>query len=237
MKMALLRIGIDSGSGGIQGPLFQDGSFELICIPDAKQVDRRTYGNSIGRAGKPLVEYFPPTMRHRVMNQSIHVDPEFDTFTYGDPTPPKAGLRRLAPGDLLVFYAGLQGYDFESKPALYVIGYFEVAAAGRATDFTPEELNRDFSANFHVRHPDIFARQRQDLILIKGAEASRLLRKAQLISCEGRDRTGKPLKVLSSAMQEIFGTFCGRISIQRSPTRWVDPKFVSTAVAFVRSLE
>ena len=30
---AHLRVGVDAGCGGIQGPLFEDGSFEFICIP------------------------------------------------------------------------------------------------------------------------------------------------------------------------------------------------------------
>ena len=45
-KAVLLRVGIDSGSGGIQGPLFNDGSFEYICIPDRKGVSKHQYGTS-----------------------------------------------------------------------------------------------------------------------------------------------------------------------------------------------
>jgi len=237
VKLALLRVGIDSGSGGIQGPLFRDGTFELVCIPDRKGLDRRTYGNCVGRKGRPLIEYFPAAMRSRMASQSIHVDPEFDTFTYGDPTPPKAGLRKLQPGDLLVFHAGLQGHDFESDPALYIVGYFEVLVAGIATYFRADELQRSFSENFHVRHPTVFAIQQNELVLVKGAATSRLLRKAHVISCEGQNSNGKPLKVLSPAMQQVFGDFGGRISIQRSPTRWVAPAFESRAASFVRSLE
>lgn len=95
MKVAMLRVGIDTGSGGIHGPLFQDGSFEYIPIPDGRRDDERTYGNTVGRRGAPLVEYFPARRRSAMANQPIHFDPEFATFTYGDPTPPKAGLRRL----------------------------------------------------------------------------------------------------------------------------------------------
>ena len=97
MKMAVLRVGIDSGAGGMQGPLFQDGSFELLPIPDKKGVDPRTYGNTPGRQGRYLVDYFPLRRRDKMRNQSVHLDPEFTTFTYGDPTSPKRGLRRLDP--------------------------------------------------------------------------------------------------------------------------------------------
>jgi len=236
MKVVLLRIGIDTGSGGIHGPLFADGTFEYIPIPDGHAVDERTYGNTLGRHGRRLIDYFPTSMRDRVADQPMHVDPEFDTFTYGDPTAPKAGLRHLKPGDLLVFYCGLRGWDFAADPALYLMGFFEVEKAGTASEFTKRELDRLFSCNFHVRHRRVFHRQKESLVLVKGTGNSRLLQKAVRLSADGRDRTGKSLKVLSPDMQRIFGTFGGKVSIQRSPPRSVDPEFTARAAGFVRSL-
>jgi hypothetical protein len=172
-----------------------------------------------------------------MIKQAIHFDPEFTTFTYGDPTSPKAGLRHLGPGDLLVFYYGLEGWDVRAEPALYLMGYFEVQIAGKAGDFTPDDLVDLFGENFHVRHPAIFEQQKKDLVLVKGSPGSRLLNKAVLISTWGQDRAGRPLKVLSPEMQRIFGGFKGKLSFQRSPTRWVDPTFVVKAATFLRSLE
>jgi len=40
-----------------------------------------------------------------ILSEQLDTSPEFETFTYGDPTSPKAGLRRLQPGDVLAFYA------------------------------------------------------------------------------------------------------------------------------------
>ena len=54
-RCVLLRVGIDSGCGGIQGPLFKDGSFDFVCIPDNKGVSVHTYGNMVGRDGRPHV--------------------------------------------------------------------------------------------------------------------------------------------------------------------------------------
>ncbi len=237
MKVAMLRIGIDTGSGGMQGPLFQDGSFEYIPIPDGFGIDSRIYGNTTGRKGRKLIEYFPKSRQAKVKSQSIHFDPEFSTFTYGDPTLPKAGLRRLEKGDMLIFYCGLEGWDFKSEPALYLMGYFEVLVAGKASEFSSEEIKRLFGENFHVRHQSIYKQQKTDLVLVKGSEKSRLLKKAVLMSDVGQDRAGRPLKILSSEMQEVFGNFNGRISFQRSPTRWVDPAYVEKAAQFMRSLE
>ena len=169
-------------------------------------------------------------------DRSIHFDPEFATFTYGDPTPPKAGLRHLKKGDMLIFYCGLEGWDYRSEPALYLMGYFEVLVAGIADDLGDQATRKHFSNNFHVRHQRVFERQREELVLIKGSERSRLLKRAVCISVMGRNRTGQPLKVLSPEMQKIFGTFNGRLSFQRSPTRWVDPAYVTRAAEFMRSL-
>lgn len=242
-QVVLLRVGVDAGCGGIQGPLFKGGTFEFICIPDRKSVSVHTYGNTVGGNGRPLVSYFPESRRKLMAEQHIHVDPEFETFTYGDPTTPKRSLRSLKPGDFLVFYCGLQEWDSETgwrgdrRPALYLAGYFEVALAGMAGDFDKKVLKSEFGKNFHVRYPTVFEQQKEELVLVKGGPGSRLYRKAKQISVEGQDRAGKPLKVLSPAMQKVFGDFGGHTSIQRSPPCWVEPGFVDKAVGFLKELE
>ena len=239
MQIVLLRVGIDTGSGGILGPIFENGTFEYIPIPDqfgGAGVDTRTYGNSFGRGGKSLADYFPESRRERVFNLPLHFDPEFATFTYGDPTPPKASLRRLCEGDLLVFYAGLRGWDFACAPALYIIGYFEVACAGFAGSFDASELERLFGKNFHVMHKEVFEDQKNRLVLVKGNAGSKFLKTAFKISSLGTDRRGYPLHRLAPEMQVIFGDFAGNTSIQRSPPRWVSQEYVEEAGRFVRSL-
>src|ERR1017187_21515 len=232
MQVVLLRVGIDTGSGGIHGPLFSDGSFEYIPIPDGfrgRGVNKRTYGNTSGRGGRRLVEYFPEARRERVLDQSIHFDPEFETFTYGDPTRPKASLRQLSEGGLLVFYAGLKGWDFDCVQALYIIGCFEVARAGLATSFSQAELAELFQNNFHVMHGDVFEDQKDRLVLVKGNANSRLLKKAVKISSVGTDKNGRALHRLAPEMQAVFGGFAGNTRIQRSPPRRVAPEFTQRA--------
>jgi hypothetical protein len=242
-QVVLLRVGVDAACGGIQGPLFKDGTFDFICIPDNKRVSVHTYGNMVGRNGKPLVCYFAESRRKVMAEQHVHVDPEWETFTYGDPTPPKRSLRNLNPGDFLVFYCGLQkwdadgGWNREHPPALYLAGFFEVALAGMAGDFDRRMLKTEFGKNFHVRYQTVFEKQKDDLVLVRGGPGSRLLRRAHQISSVGKDRAGKPLKVLSSAIQKVFGGFGGHVSIQRSPPRWVEPEFVDKAVGYLEDLE
>ncbi len=242
MKAVLLRVGIDSGCGGIQSPLFADGSFEFVCIPDNKRVSVHKYGTLVGKNGRPHSDYFPVRKQELATEQHIHLDPEFETFTYGDPTTPKRSLQKLERGDYLIFYCGLQEWDEETgwrdsiSPALYIVGYFVVEMAGLATEFTKTTLKREFGKNFHVRYPSVFEKQREELVLVRGGAGSRLLEKAHQISSVGKDRSEKPLKVLSPEMQKVFGTFGGKVSIQRSPPRWIEPAFVENAIKFVTSL-
>ncbi len=235
-RVVLLRVGIDKGSGGILGPIFSDDSFEFVPIPDASGVDERTYGNTRGRSGKPMATYFPEARRTRMADCSLHLDPEFETFTYGDPTSPKALLARLQEGDLLVFYAGLSSWGFDCPDALYIVGYFDVARAGVATSFSANELEAVFGSNFHVRHRSVLEEQRDRLVLVKGGPGSRLLERAVRISSPGKDSAGRPLHRLSSEMQGVFGDFNGKTSIQRSPPRWVIPEFRGSAASYVREL-
>jgi len=74
-------------------------------------------------------------------------------------------------------------------------------------------------------------------VLVKGGPGSRMFKKALQISVQAKDRAGKPLKVLSPAMQRVFGTFGGHVSIQRSPPRWVEPAIVDRAIEFLKHLE
>lgn len=154
MQVVLLRVGIDTGSGGSHGPLFKDGTFEFVPISDKRNrfgVNLETYGNTRGPIhGKLLVYYFPDKQRTKAKNLCLHYDPEFQTFTYGDPSTLKTGLKKLTKGDLLVFYAGLRGWDCHREPALYIIGYFEVEKAVVAGEHAWKGLQSEFGRNFHV---------------------------------------------------------------------------------------
>jgi Nucleotide modification associated domain 3 len=220
----------------MQGPLFRDGTFEFIPIPDDRMLDSRTYGSTLGRSGRPFADFFPSPRQQRMANQPMHVDPEFETFTYGDPTPPKKGLRHLTKGDLLIFYAGLEGFYFESAPALYIIGYFEVELAGLTTSFSTPEIAKHFANNFHVRHRHLFAQQKNELVLVKGSKRSLLLTKAVKIGERQRLSTGSWWQLISPEMAKVFGRFGGIGSLQRSTPRWVEPQLVESAAKFVRAL-
>lgn len=245
-QVVLLRVGIDTGSGGILGPIFANGSFEFIPIDAAHDCLRRTYGNTRGRHGRKLIEYFRDGKhKERMRTGFLHNDPEFDSYTYGDPTAPKQSLKKLEPGNLLVLYAGLKGWGNCTTPkGLYIIGYFVVERAGTYTELERDGVIKRFAKNWHILNGDTRGRligrkrkRRVHLVLIAGGRGSRLLKKAVRISVEGRDRNGQKVYVLAPAMKRHFGTFTKLNAIQRSTPRPVSEEFCEKAEKFVMALK
>lgn len=212
MKAVLLRVGIDKGCGGALAPIFSDGSFEYIPIPESDSLssESRTFANTRGRTGKSFASYLPP----KIKNEKMHFDPEFETFTYGDPSTKRNYLLKLGEGDLLVFYAGLTPHENQTNPeALYLIGYFTV---DRVVDFnllSEKELIeklKQYSGNAHLKRKSDL----QDLVIVVGdKQKSQLLHRAVLISQRKPDRRGRPYHAVSGEMEELLGI---RGSIQRS---------------------
>jgi hypothetical protein len=241
MNIVLLRVGIDTGSGGILGPIFANDKFEFVPIgPADYDAEGRTYGNTKGRHGRTLIQYFPSgRLKEKMQNEPMHFDPEFKSYTYGDPTRPKQSLKKLQRGDLLVFYAGLKRWGCTTKAALYIIGRFVVEEAGTYTELKQKNLLRLFAKNQHVLN-GVRRGERKHLILIKGGRGSKLLKKAVRISAlkRARDRGGHPVFVLDPVMKRHFGTFTRLNAIQRSIPRWVkQPEFCDKAAAFVLKLK
>jgi len=144
-----LRVGADLTlfGGGFHGPIFKDGSFEFVPIPedDADEnylktfYGRFTYGNTVDRYRQyPFAQYIRDRKtKTNLLNKHMHPDPDFVNATYGDITKTKEGisvskaaaLKYLIPGNLLVFCASLDPYpskEIERERALYIIGYLEV---------------------------------------------------------------------------------------------------------------
>jgi hypothetical protein len=146
----------------------------------------------------------------------------------------------LTNGDLLVFYAGLQPWSSEAgtygEAHLYIVGYFVVHRAGLATEFLDDQIHDLFGANAHVRLHGVFADQRHRLVLVKGGDGSRLLTHAVQISDYGCDVAGRPLKIISEEMRSVFGSFGGRLSLQRSSPRWVEEHYFAGAAEYLRLL-
>jgi hypothetical protein len=184
-KALLLRVGIDRGTGGALAPIFADGSFEYIPVPETEPTRcPLTVASLPTRRGQSLAAFVP----RRIAGRAAHVDPDFDAFVYGDAAPHKRRqLLRLEPRDLLVFYAGLEPWPKQDIPRLFAIGWFEVTethdltAQQIATDRTLRERFGD-TAHFLRNPPD------PELALIEGEKRrSRFLERAVPLG-DGEDR-------------------------------------------------
>lgn len=171
-----MRVGIDRATGGALGPIFSNGTFEYVPIPEecATSVPD-TYERLRLRDGRSLARFLPT----RLASIHPHIDPDFRAMTYGDAAPRKRmQLNRLCPGDLLVFYAGLTPVPPVATPRLFVVGYLEVKKVYRLTAsdiLSNRVLQRRFgeTAHFKRRVPD------RAVTLVEGARRrSRLLAQA-----------------------------------------------------------
>lgn len=220
-KGLLLRVGIDSGCGGTLGPLFPDGTFEYVPIPESAQYVslRSLYFRDLpARHGGMLAQY----VRAKYREAAAHYDPEFETFTYGDPTRNKrTQLLRLEHGDLLVFYAGLRPVGSRAASRLYIIGYFTVASVASisAANSWPPPNCSHMLGNAHLR------RNRPDdgLVVVCGqAQASRLLDRAIAVSDEAQTATAE--------VEKRIGV---RGSLKRAIGRWVPSECLAEAVDWI----
>ena len=224
-RILFLRVGIDLGTGKSLGPIFPDGTFEYVPIPedDSAQASPRTvrFSDLPARSGGTLERFVPERLR----TASAHYDPEFVTFTYGDPTVNKRRqLLRLRPNDILVFYAGLRPPGASGGAELYVIGFFtvkEVHDVNPGGPWPPAAL-RHLWANAHFRRkePD------EGLVVVAGCpEASRLLAKAALLSDKRQ--------YILPEMEQLLGI---RGSLKRAIGRWVDEQKVAAASVWISGL-
>jgi hypothetical protein len=225
MKAVLIRVAIDSHYGGDVGPIFEDGSFEYVPIPEDKHTNEtRMYYLTKGRSGHLLSDFVRKDHAERL----IHYDPEFETFTYGDAN--TRPLTDLEKGDYVVFYAGLRPYETDKhERGLYIIGYFVVDDIYKIESVLKDGgLRKILSNNAHTKS----VRPETDIIIIKGNEESKLLKKAILISEFG----AKKHWLASVKFTKIIGMherYPQGYDLRRSSPRLVTGDYAKKLVRFI----
>lgn len=165
MRSVAINVAANTNEPGVRGPLFPDGSFEYIPIPESKPTSDAvpTYADLDVETDVPD-EY---------QDTPVHLDPEFpeyphcERYSYGDEHGIKASpLSKLSEGDYLFFYAtlstGAERPDWApSDWGAFLIGQFRLAR-----DAITGEEYRDLSAterapyanNAHVKRSEFDAR-------------------------------------------------------------------------------
>ena len=175
MRAIAINIGANTNEPGFRGPLFPDGSFEYIPIPEAKPTDESV---------PSYADLDLETDVSEVADRPVHFDPEFpavggERYTYGDEHGVKAGpLSELSAGDYLFFYATLSTVG--EAPAwapprwgAHVVGHFRLArdpVTGEDYRGLSADERAVFDSNAHVKRAAFDAR----VLLLGDPEESRL---------------------------------------------------------------
>ncbi len=159
-RAVAVNVGANTNAPGFRGPVYADGSFEFVPIPESAStaVPVPTYGDL------PLSFEVPEAVRET----PVHLDPAFagygpaERHTYGDPYGVKARpLSALAAGDRVYFYATLSRVERGAAPpwggdgwGAYLVGRFVLdrdPVSGEEYRHLPADERAAFAGNAHVR--------------------------------------------------------------------------------------
>ncbi|WP_435155425.1 hypothetical protein [Haladaptatus sp. DFWS20] len=179
-RAVAINVAANTNQPGVRGPIFSDGSFEYVPIPESEPTKREvpTY------ADLDLSVELPEGAK----KLPVHLDPEFaeypccQRYTYGDPFGVKAQpLLELDKGDYVFFYAtlstaeGLEDESVESKHewitpdwGTYIIGQFRLARepiSGEKFSGLADGEKETFANNAHVKREKFDAE-----VLLEGSE-------------------------------------------------------------------
>lgn len=157
-KICLINVGANASHGSIRSPLFPDGKFEFVPIPDFLLNNHKEgfkYCQLKSCNGIKITEL----INKKYHNLCTHYDPEFESYTYGDyPAlhPRAANLRKLSKGDFIFFFSRLVNWKngrFTKEAKFCLIGFIKI-----------EEIYK----NVYERPPDaIFQRIRKNAHIIR----------------------------------------------------------------------
>jgi hypothetical protein len=161
MNAILIRCGIDKTRGGWNAPVDVNGNFVYVPIPEKRKLRfrsglERRYGEVLPALHRICSNQgcefrhlrFPPGL----LEAPMHLDPDFECLTYGNPANTKGrALQGLQAGDLVVFYAGLCPMEpCEQKLIYALVGILAVRDILTASELPPER----WYENAHVRKRD-----------------------------------------------------------------------------------
>jgi len=172
-RIFLANVGVNAAHQ-LRSPLYEDGSFTLVSIPEDHDLPGLVrYGDIPAMRAVVPEKYWP---------RATHYDPEFDTLTYGDNcgwAPRAAALKTCRPGDWIFFIARLVG---PAGPLFAVVGGLEVEAVLKDVRQRPNELElARFGANAHVRRGLVQAAYWDGFWVFAGGPGSRRFDRALVV--------------------------------------------------------
>ena len=239
----LANVGANS-SHSFLSPLFDDGTFEFITIPEeplaagphsVRYRDLRSHFHP----NELLARWVPD----RLLDKATHFDPEFGTNTYGDNcerSPRAFGLKEARPGDLIYFLVRLARWSegrFTGETGFFLIGFIEVESIFRAPDGPTEAASPPrYAANAHVRRAMNDSQYWDGFWVFSGSERSTRFPRAVPVDRAFADRTlrtatGQPyIWPPNRSELQVIGSYT------RACRRIIDPRD-STSAARIAALK
>ena len=158
-RAVAINVGANTNAPGVRGPIYPDGSFEFVPIPEEEPT------------AEPVPTYadldLDVELPEGALDRPVHLDPEFaeypacDAYTYGDPHGVKARpLLDLAAGDYALFYATLTARGDPDREWIapewgaYLVGQFRLArdpiSGEEYAELSPDERGA-FASNAHCK--------------------------------------------------------------------------------------
>jgi hypothetical protein len=184
-RIYLANVGANS-SHPYASPLFADGTYELLPIPEQTA---RPGPHSVllgGLRGRdPSAGTLRPWVPERLWGVPAHLDPEFETMTYGDNcerSPRALGLKAVQPGDWIFFLARLASWHdggYTGAAGFFLVGCMEIEAVlPNVRRRPPPTALERFGANAHVRRGLNDPRNWDGFWVFGGSSRSRRFRRA-----------------------------------------------------------
>ena len=196
MKAILLPVGIDSNYGTLS-PVHYDNSFSYIPI----------YYKEIEKERKEKRTYKSLDLSHAVpdklVKKKVHLDPEFESFTYGDQGNQKSkALLKLNKGDLLVFYFEGRRQSDPHETGCFIFAYFVVKYVvewNNLSSVDRKKYEKVLKNNAHFRS----SKPKDNLVIVKGYSKSKLFKKCIPIAVQ-KENAKNPY-CTSPEMQKFLG--------------------------------
>lgn len=207
MTVLLLGVGADSTNTQPIPPVYPDGLFEYIPIPERMgpegTTESRTYGNtSLRHKDAAVADYveaiYPRADEWTITDEELahwpfHHDPNLEALTYGESaTRPAyvARMRELTSGDLVAFYTGLRGANSRYTHR-YLIGYFTIEEVIDFGDLTVDGVPAPFSALSSAQREQVVADHPDNAHAKRYAASGELAVEDGLIILDGREPGGR----------------------------------------------
>jgi hypothetical protein len=198
-NFVIINVGANKSHSGLVSPRSEDGTFFFMPIAEGGTSPKPDQDLFPGCSNLPTFgDFVKPEVAFCVSRdyreKTVHDDPEFETFTYGDNPDTiargkAANLKKyLANGDLLFFFAGLtdvSGSKLTDKYSFYFVGFFEISTILKKVTGIPTEQELTlFGRNAHIKRGLADPRFWNCFSVWKGSGNSQLFRKAVLFDRE-----------------------------------------------------